>query len=313
MGSKHSKKGQKNDQKKDPLKEDKNNNSQSYREEKPKNLDIEVEDSSGQKANTNRNENSFSLFNGNSYSNISNTNNNSSSNNSNGNSYSNSSKKTNKEEKPAKVKFSSSYEEDFNLYCNSSKIIDEDGMVKMGKDLGIDIYTDMFLPYFLFKCKAKKLEEITFQEYKTGLSSFKVYCLKSIPKYNLTSFKSDISKIDFQNFYQYLFQINVQKSTKVVIYDVVEVYFKELFAIKFPFVNEFLEFLKSNKKITGLNKDQWSSFLDMLKSIGYKKFEDFYNMNEAWPVLFDDFYLFYCEKRKIEPRRPKELETYNDY
>lgn len=324
MGSKNSKKEKsKKDKKSDSLKEN-NNKSQSYRTEPSKDFNIhsyEVVESTSQRTNTNHNkENQFSLFNeANSYSNsnsYNNTKNNYSSNNSNGNSYSSytSSNNTVKREEPIKTKkISSNSEEDFNLYCNKNKIIDEDGMVKMGEDLGIDIYTDMFLPYFLYKCKAKKLEEITLQEYKSGLLAFNVSCLRTIPKSKLTSFKNDITKVDFQNFYQYLFQINLQKNSKVVIYDVVEVYFKELFAKKYSFVNEFLQFLKNDKKNTGLNKDQWSSFLDLLKSIGNKKFEDFYNMNEAWPVLFDDFYLFYCEQRKIEPRRPKELDTYNDY
>ncbi len=204
-------------------------------------------------------------------------------------------------------------EEDFKNYCNNAKIIDEDGMVKIGEDLGIDIYTDMFFPYFLYKCKAKKLEEITLNEYKTGLNAFYIKSIRSLPKSKLTSFKTDITSKDFEDFYKYLYQINQTKS-KLVSYEVVEVYFKELFMNKYPFVENFLTFLKEKKKDLGLNKDQWLSFYDLLKYLGKtKKFEDCYNMNEAWPVLFDDFYLYYCEIKKIKPRLPEQENYYSEY
>ena len=70
----------------------------------------------------------------------------------------------------------------------------------------------------------------------------------------------------------------------------------------------------SKKKDLGLNKDQWLSFYDLLKYLGKtKKFEDCYNMNEAWPVLFDDFYLYYCEIKKIKPRLPEQENDYSEY
>lgn len=236
------------------------------------------------------------------------------------NSYSSSTNNKSYQEKPIKDEFVRpksamplTIEEDFNNYCNSAKIIDEDGMVKIGEDLGIDIYTDMFFPYFLYKCKAKKLEEITLNEYKTGLNAFYIKSIKALPKSKLTSFKSDITSKDFEDFYKYLYQINQSKS-KSVSYEVVEVYFKELFLNKYPFVENFLTFLKEKKNGVGLNKDQWMSFYDLLKFLGKtKKFEDCYNMNEAWPVLFDDFYLYYCEIKKIKPRLPEEENNYNEY
>ena len=50
----------------------------------------------------------------------------------------------------------------------------------------------------------------------------------------------------------------------------------------------------------GLNKDQWESFYDLLKFLGNKKiFQDSYNMSEAWPYLFEEFYLYFCKIKKI--------------
>ena len=50
---------------------------------------------------------------------------------------------------------------DFMNYANKQKQIDQDGYEKIGKTLGIDIYSDMFITYFVFKCGASSLEYIT--------------------------------------------------------------------------------------------------------------------------------------------------------
>ena len=42
---------------------------------------------------------------------------------------------------------------EFVNYSNlKTKKIEQEGMEKMGKALGIDIYTDLFITYFFFKC-----------------------------------------------------------------------------------------------------------------------------------------------------------------
>ena len=41
---------------------------------------------------------------------------------------------------------------DFMNYANKEKRIEQEGYEKMGKTLGIDIYNDMFITYFAYKC-----------------------------------------------------------------------------------------------------------------------------------------------------------------
>lgn len=55
-----------------------------------------------------------------------------------------------------------------------------DGFLKMGKELGIDIFTDLFMVYFLFKCNAKRNDCLTEAEFATGLRAFGVSSFKSI-------------------------------------------------------------------------------------------------------------------------------------
>ncbi len=63
---------------------------------------------------------------------------------------------------------------DFMNYADpKTKKITEDGYEKMGKTLGIDIYTDIFITYFSYKCESKQLDFITEAEYIKGMKAFK--------------------------------------------------------------------------------------------------------------------------------------------
>ena len=66
---------------------------------------------------------------------------------------------------------------DFMNYANKERHIDQDGYEKMGKTLGIDIYNDIFITYFVFKCGANTLEYITEDQYLQGMKAFKCNAL----------------------------------------------------------------------------------------------------------------------------------------
>ena len=54
---------------------------------------------------------------------------------------------------------------------NNFDYIKLEGFEKMGADLGIDIMSDLFLVYFLFKCKARKNDCLTKKEFENGLNA----------------------------------------------------------------------------------------------------------------------------------------------
>ena len=124
----------------------------------------------------------------------------------------------------------------------------------MGKTLGIDIYNDMFITYFLYKCGATTLEYITEDEFVQGMKSLKCNTLPDV-KNKITKIRGEILLItsdDFRKFYEFLFNLNVpgnerDRKSKSISYDIVEVYFNGLFASQFPFIKEFLQFLKEQK------------------------------------------------------------------
>ena len=206
-------------------------------------------------------------------------------------------------------------EEYYNKYykCDESKIksdfksfadpkvkkIKVEGMEKMGKVLGIDIYTDIFITYFFYKCGCKSMEEVTEQEYINGIKKFQVNSLKEVvPKIIKVREKLlDCSSSDFNGFYKFLFTFNVEKKTKLIPIEVVEVYFTELFQDQFPLVKKFLKFIKDVQKVKGLNKDQWECFLDFLLNQG-ATFPANYNCDEYYPLLFDEFFKWYLENNK---------------
>ena len=196
---------------------------------------------------------------------------------------------------------------DFEKYFNpKTEVLDEEGMIKIGKDLNIDIYTNMFFPYFFYKCSAKKLDEVTKSEYNKGLNYFKVKSIMNISKNNINNFQFDIFKEDFKNYYEYIFNINNNKNN--IDYEIIEIYFPEFFK-KYKFVNDFIIFLKE-KNIKNLNKDQYFQFYELIKEIGNKFPNDYNSEVDSWPSLFDEFFYYYCDKNNIKYNKPSDENYY---
>ena len=202
---------------------------------------------------------------------------------------------------------------DFMNYANpTTRKISEEGYEKMGKTLGIDIYTDIFITYFAFKCGSKQLEFITESEYIKGLTFFKCNTLADVKNkiMNIRGDLLDIHSEDFKNFYYFLFDLNVpgseaEKKKKSLSLEVVEVYIKSLFSNQFKIANDFLKYL--NEKKIGLKWDEWRMFLDFIQNEG-TKFPKDYNMADYYPIVIDEFYLWYCKKNGIKIPNPDEDE-----
>ena len=118
----------------------------------------------------------------------------------------------------------------------------------------------------------------------------------------------EINNNEFRNFYNFLFDLNVQgteveKKSKRIPYDVVEVYFNSLFTNQFPIVSEFLVYLK--EKNVGLIWDEWRTFLDFIQNEGVRFPKD-YNVAGYYPVIVDEFYYWYCKKHGIKLPDPED-------
>ena len=202
---------------------------------------------------------------------------------------------------------------DFINYADPKKRkIDENGYEKMGKTLGIDIYTDIFITYFVYKCGSKQLEFITESEYIKGMKAFKCNTLNDV-KSKIMKIREKLLEIhneDFRNFYYFLFDLNVpgteqEKKKKSLSLEIVEVYFKSLFCDQFSLSKEFLQFLK--EKNVGLKWDEWRTYLDFLQNHGISFPKD-YNPADFYPKIVDDFYYWYCKKHEIKIADPDDEE-----
>ena len=94
-----------------------------------------------------------------------------------------------------------------------------------------------------------------------------------------------------------------EKKKKSLSFDVIEVYFNSLFCNQFKIAKEFLDYLKEKK--VGLKWDEWRMFLDFIQNMG-TTFPQDYNMAEYYPVIVDEFYLWYCKKHGIKIPDPDE-------
>jgi hypothetical protein len=185
---------------------------------------------------------------------------------------------------------------DFLLYADSeTKTIQEEGMERMGTTLGINIYTDMFITFFFYKCGCKVLEEVTEDEYVRGLSAFNCNTLNEVKNRieGVREILLNIESSEFRKFYVFLYTFNYIKKLKMIPIDVVEVYFNNLFEC-FPLTKRLINYFKNVIKCQGLTKDQWECALDFFINHG-SSFPQHYNVDEYYPVLFDDFYNWYLD------------------
>jgi len=195
---------------------------------------------------------------------------------------------------------------DIELYFNKeTHLLDEEGIEKIGGDLDIDIYTNMFFTYFLFKAESYNLEKITEEEYNRGLKYFKIKSIKEYPKDKIINFNLDIDSNEFKEYYLYLFQLNKSSKGNYIDYEIVEIYYSQLFN-KYDYVKEFLQFIKDKKNSCKITNDQWKEFLELIKL--YKtNFPGTYDPNvDSWPTLFDEFFYYYCDNHNIIYKKPEE-------
>lgn len=169
----------------------------------------------------------------------------------------------------------------------------------MGKTLDINIYEDIFITFFFFRCACQNMEEVSEEEYVRGLKAFGFESLEQL-KENIVYVREvllNLASTTFKEFYQFLFKFNMIKKSKTITIEVVEVYFKELFGLQFSIVTDFLSFIINHKKLACLTKDQWDCFLDFLLNQG-STFPSNYNCDEYYPLLFDEFYHWYLKKKE---------------
>lgn len=200
----------------------------------------------------------------------------------------------------------------------------------MGKELKIDIYSDLFMPYFFYKCGCFEVGKCSLQEYANGLSSLKRKSFTDL-KQDYLKIKEKLLKIeyvkvdkgsrryyydndyedqtdDFKKFYFWLFEFNNQnkqdKKDKKIPLEIAKFYWEQLFD-SYHFINHLINFLENEKKIEHVKLDQWNCLLELVRHCK-NEFPKDYSLEDSWPTLFDEFFISYCKKNGIQFKMPEE-------
>ena len=202
----------------------------------------------------------------------------------------------------------------------------------MGTAIEIDIYSDLFMPYFFYKCESSENGVCTLDEYSRGLIYFKRKTFKELKndyltvkeklikvEYNLgKSYSRSANSVyqnrnedetdEFKKFYLWLFEFNnmnkKDKKDKKIQFEIAKFYWEALFC-GYNFIKNFIEYLENEKKIEFIKQDQWNCLLELVRH-SKNNFPKDYSLDDSWPTLFDDFYIFYCKANGIEVIMPQE-------
>jgi len=190
------------------------------------------------------------------------------------------------------------YEKEFKKYSKNG-LMTGDEMAIFCKDLDIDLYEDIFITYFLYRCNCKKFAEVTLAEFATGMQSFEAQTAKDV-KSKITYTREellDVHSEDFMKFWEFLWTFNIEKKKTTLDFEICKLYIEKLLGDFFPLCKSFVEFLQGKKNL-GLKKDEWKCFLELCKQLG-TDFPKGYLVEEAWPTLFDEYYEEYKKKNNI--------------
>jgi len=147
-----------------------------------------------------------------------------------------------------------------------------------------------------YKLKCKTLGEIKRIEFVDGYTAAGCDTIEKI-KGDMGGVREMLKdKIKFRDFYRWLFDfIKEEPDRKSVDLEPAVEFLKCVLPLHFPLCNEFLEFLKTQKLKT-VSSDVWNQLYEFARDI--KPDLSNYEVDGAWPVLFDDFVTYVQDKKK---------------
>ena len=155
--------------------------------------------------------------------------------------------------------------------------------------------------YFCFKCEGQSYGQLNLEEFSKGMSKMNVKKFVEL-KPSINKVKEDLLVItneEFRKFYYYIFEYSMDKSKKVLDFEIVKFFWCKLFSIHFKIMDELISFYENHFKSEPLKQDPWNCLLDFLIKIG-DKFPKGYRIIDSWPIIFDEFFKYYIKKYNIE-------------
>lgn len=164
-----------------------------------------------------------------------------------------------------------------------------EGIEKFCQDLGVRPEEFKVL-VLAWKYNAAAMCKFTRLEFLSGCKTLKVDSIKGIQSKFPDMLKEITDPEKFKDFYKwtYKFGLDSDLGQRTLPTDIAIGLWRLVFTQNEPAIlNRWLDFLEKHPGIKGIPKDTWDMFLNFSETIG----DDlgFYDDNEAWPSLFDDF------------------------
>jgi len=150
-----------------------------------------------------------------------------------------------------------------------------------------------------YKLKCKILGEIKRSEFVEGFSALGCDTIEKIKTEmgNVRELLKD--KARFRDFYRWLFDfIKEEPDRKSVDVEPAIEFMRCVLPVHFSLCNEFIDFLKI-QKVKSISADVWTQAFEFARDI--KPDLSNYELDGAWPVLFDEFVAYLQEQRKKAP------------
>ena len=178
----------------------------------------------------------------------------------------------------------------FDLYKDPTEdAILADGVEKFCQDL--NVRPEEFKVLVLaWKYGAGTMCKFTRSEFVNGCKSLKADSVKGIQSKFVDMLKEVKNPEQFKDFYKwtYKFGLDSEQGQRTLPTDIAVSLWRLVYTQNEPSIlKRWLDFLEVHTGIKGIPKDTWDMFLNFAETVG----DDlgFYDDNEAWPSLFDDF------------------------
>ncbi|KAL0228438.1 hypothetical protein RCL1_004581 [Eukaryota sp. TZLM3-RCL] len=141
---------------------------------------------------------------------------------------------------------------------------------------------------FLWKASAKTMGAVTRDEFLEGCRVFKSINLPHFQQKLADATELITSPDAFRSFYKWLFNyLKEDPSHKSIALDNAELAWRMVLLDKWDWLEDFIEFLRSQTKVKNINSDLWNQLYSFITVVGTNL--SIYSSDDAWPTVIDSF------------------------
>ncbi|CDW86113.1 UNKNOWN [Stylonychia lemnae] len=170
-----------------------------------------------------------------------------------------------------------------------------DGITLFFEHLGVNVASDPVVFLISYYMDAKTMGFYTLEEFQTGMMKLGVSSIDDLRK-KLPALNQELNdKTKFKDLYKYVFEFSRDQGYKNIAIETAFALWQILLSNKCLFLNDFIEFLQTEKKDQlVMQKDNWVMFLELVESTR----GDFGNFVDdgCWNTMIEQFSQYYARK-----------------